>query len=119
MADWPASLPAIRLPIGHQPQSGLIRTSMDAGPDKVRRRSSSVPEHYSFPMRLTGAQYSTLRTFHDSTLGNGALSFNFDDPLDDTSKTFRFLSPPNTQGIKGATSPDDRLFDVQINIEKI
>lgn len=119
MADWPASLPGLRLPVDHQIQSGLIRTKMDAGPDKVRRRSSATPENFSFPMRLKGSEYDTLQTFYNSTLGGGALSFNFDNPRTDTEETFRFLSPPNATVRKGASDPDDRIWDVQISLEKL
>ena len=45
MASWPGTLPQeMRLPISHSQEDGRLRTKMDAGPVKMRRRYTAVEE---------------------------------------------------------------------------
>lgn len=118
MATWPSTLPPIRLPVQSSRQDGTIRTSMETGPQKVRRRFTATSRYYSFPLRMTGAQFATLETFFDDTLGGGALTFTMDDPHTGSSETFRFQAPPEAEFIRGGEAPNDRLLDVNIQLER-
>ena len=105
MADWPSSLPQE----GFLPQDDVrvdarLRTRMDAGREKVRRRYSATTRQITIPMRLTGTQRQTLDTFYNDTLKEGSLSFNWTDPVDDSAVSMRFLSPPRFRVILGGTT---------------
>jgi hypothetical protein len=98
MAAWPASLP-------QQPsnfadftqtyQDPLVRTQMDEGEPKVRRRFTKNILIAQYTMLMTTAQCATLRTFYETTLGHGAAVFTFDEFVyGDTSVNHRFIKPP-------------------------
>lgn len=84
MVTWPASLPQKFLSSGFQRQypDNRMRSDNDAGPAKVRRRSSLNVYTISGSMVMTQAQVDTLDTFINTTLGSGVLNFDFPDPDD-------------------------------------
>ena len=94
---WPASLPTDILTDGFNQQAipVVIRTKMEAGIDKIRRRYTSEIVNSSVSMVITFAQYTTLESFFNVTLQGGVLSFNFTDPADNTEYEYRFLEPPS------------------------
>ena len=80
---WDASLPQ-RLIIksyAESPADVLVRTSMDFGPAKVRRRGTAGPRPVSGSIIVTAAQLATFKTFFNTTLSGGALRFRWRDPL--------------------------------------
>lgn len=88
MANWPTQLPQMfeAASYGFAPQSGVIRTSMDTGPDKVRRRFSAVTKVHSGSMIVSKTDLETyFFPFFHTTIVEGTLEFNFQDPLDDLS----------------------------------
>lgn len=119
MADWPSTLPEWQLPLSLQAKSGVIRTEMDTGPAKVRKRFTAVPVGFQTEMSITGSQRTTLDTFFHDTLGEGALSFDRPDPRTDLTESFRFLAPPQYRQIAGGDDPDDRQYRVSMNLEKL
>jgi len=95
-----------------------IRTSMDVGPAKVRRRLTANVEPLSVQFNLTGTQLALLREFYtDSTLG-GALPFDFKDPETGTTQTFRFTAAPKYSG-KSPRSGGAGLWSVSIELERM
>lgn len=119
MSSWPASLPKIRLPVEHTRQDGTLRTDMEAGPQKVRRRFSAVAQDYRFSLRMTGTQYDTLLDFFEDTLGGGSLRFDMDDPRTGSSEEFRFTASPGGQVVVGNSDPDKRIWDINIELERL
>lgn len=93
--DWPASVPFFIAFGGLSrtgPQDAVIRTAMDHGPDKTRRRFTAAPRGYSGTSPFwTKAQLATFETYFETDLMMGALSFSAIDPMDCTVKTFRFV----------------------------
>jgi len=69
--SWPATLPQ---PIQDNTAQyaplvdNQIRTSMETGAPKSRRRFTYVPETFNCTLKLTGAQVTALRTFVETTL---------------------------------------------------
>lgn len=57
--------------------NGLIRSNPDAGPAKVRRRSSAVPKPLVGTLPMTYAELATLEAFVATTLLGGSLPFTF------------------------------------------
>lgn len=78
MPTWPASLPQKFLARGYSesPPNNALRTEMDQGPDKVRRRSTDAVWEYNGLMRLTGAQLTIWLEFYYQTIKEvGAFDF--------------------------------------------
>jgi hypothetical protein len=100
--DWPSSLPQKPKIEGYveNPPETAIRTKMDTGPVKIRRRFTAAPREFpNCVMILTRAQRTTLDNFWDTTTEGGSKRFNWEHPITDTSGEFRFLSRPQYEGI--------------------
>ena len=96
MATWPSDLPQYfeADSYSYEPGSGVIRTAMDAGPPKVRRRFTAVYNIHRGAMVMSRTQFTTyFQPFIDVTIGGGALAFDFPNPIDDGETTIeaRFL----------------------------
>ena len=87
---WPAGLPQV-VEKGFTESMGLnvLRTPMDAGPAKMRRRSLK-PTVMNVSFLLTTAQVSTLETFVFTTL-NGTARFGFPHPRKGTQVEARIV----------------------------
>ena len=94
---WPSALPQEPLAqgFGEQAPNTVIRSQMEAGPSKVRRRFTAGVRNIECQMRLTPDQVETLDTFFVSTVAGGALSFDWKHPRNGTAVTFRFIEPPS------------------------
>lgn len=94
-AVWPGSLPKQLVGVTDSRTANLVRTETDGGPAKVRRRFTAVPRDVQTPMVFTAAQRATFDTFYITTLNDGADKFDWTDPVDNATKTFRFKAPPS------------------------
>jgi len=76
MATWPATLPAPETD-GYtiEPQQAFIRTDMDQGPARQRRRFTTAPTHHQVKWILTEAQLATLESWFDGSINGGASWF--------------------------------------------
>ncbi|ANT39919.1 hypothetical protein RGUI_0846 [Rhodovulum sp. P5] len=114
MAVWP-SIPFFVARDGWQrtgPENAVLRTDMETGPAKQRRRTTAAPKRWSGAIpSLTAAELASFETFFDTTLQTGALSFTATDPADETVKTFRFV------GGYRVTQPDPGVFRVAAELE--
>jgi hypothetical protein len=71
MAVWPATLPQ-RVLLGDFTESAepnVIRTEMETGPAKLRRRYTAEVKVFQASLVLTTAQVALLDTFYDVTVG--------------------------------------------------
>lgn len=95
MPAWPASLPQAPL-LGHSEAAPdvLLRTNMDAGPAKVRRRFTAGVRAVIVPLLLDDAQVTTLDEFFTTTLAGGALRFDHVLPRTGAVVQYRFTAPP-------------------------
>lgn len=94
---WPISLPVPLVEgISYTPGQNVIRTQMDAGAAKVRRRFTAVPETLTFNLVLTGAQVQVLQDFVEITLAE-VLPFDWIDfrKPTGTGVTYRFTKRPS------------------------
>lgn len=101
MIVWPASLPQRVLAQGYAetfPKTA-VRTQMDAGPDKVRRRFTAAVRDFEVSLRLTPAQAATLESFFDSTTAGGALAFDWTHPRTGDAVSFRFKGAPRLTAV--------------------
>lgn len=103
MASWPITLPPITTPDGYSETTPdvLLRTNMDAGPAKVRRRFTAGVRPITISHVLTAAEVDILDTFVVTTIEGGALTFTMDDPRTQVTKTFRLIEQPTYTGVGG------------------
>ena len=106
MADviWPVTLPQAFLQNGLQitPVDNFIRSDMDSGIAKVRRRSTAVIENVSGQIKLDNGQDVILYEFFYTELQGGVLVFEWQHPRTDETKDFRFISTPTTKPLDGS-----------------
>lgn len=98
MADlvWPATLPQEPKLAGHseQPPKLTVRTEMDVGPAKVRRRTSAGVRNFSMSIVMTRAQCALLDEFFLDSAQGGALAFQWTHPRTGNLIDYRFTAPP-------------------------
>lgn len=117
--NWPATLPPFRIPLDADYQDGTIRTSMDAGPTKIRPRFTAVSKFYRVPLRLTGAELGILESFYFEDLQQGSLEFSMQDPVSGVSSQFRFSNLFQPRLRTGSETPAIRIWDVTLTLEKL
>lgn len=73
MATWPTSLPDPQFS-GYDLETtdATVRTSMDGGAPRVRRRNTATPDHVTLRFVLSEAQMATFRAFWDGGFMSGA-----------------------------------------------
>ena len=79
MATWPLSLPqAFEGDGSYQeiPEDTVLRTTMDVGIVKLRRRQTRSVSQVAGKVIMTGPQVSTFMTFFNDTTRGGSISFN-------------------------------------------
>ncbi len=89
MTAWPAELPQIPDRDGFK-ETGpklQLRTKMETGPDKVRRRTTRGTRKQTMSFLMTTAQTFILDDFYEQ---NVALTWDFPKPRGGTVKKFRF-----------------------------
>lgn len=100
---WPIALPQVlRLDgLGGQRRSNVIRTSMDAGPQKARRRYTVASKDFDGTIIVTEEQRRILEDFYVNTIASGALRFRMKDPQTLEIKEFRFREDYQEQQLGG------------------
>lgn len=92
MADWPSTLSILLDNYSEEAPDRVIRSQMDVGPAKIRRRSSAAVRNISLNLFLNDAQVETFDDFFDA---NDALVFNFTNPRTAVVENARFTSKPS------------------------
>lgn len=93
---WPVSLPVPLVQgVSYTAGTNVIRTQMDVGAPKLRRRFTAVPETVAFNLVLTEAQVQVLQDFVEITLSD-VLPFDWIDfrKPNGTAVTYRFTKRP-------------------------
>lgn len=102
MATWPATLPApILNSIRESLADNVLRTPMDKGAAKLRRRTTASPDSLAFSLVMTPTQASTLTEFYKVTTVGGVDEFDFTHPRTSEAVKARFLQPPSLSDING------------------
>lgn len=115
---WPLPYQILQSGFNQQATDNRIRSKVEAGVDKLRKRYTTPIKNINASMHLTYAQYDTLETFFNTTLQGGVLTFNYPDPthqgdVTPTMYEYRFLSTP-TYSAAGGTH-----YVVTMNWERI
>ena len=104
-AIWPLTLPQVPIISGYTESmpSNLLRSEMETGPAKVRRRGNAKPITIKAPYILSTEQMEFLDTFVYETIGGGAVCFDWPRP--------RFYSG-DTRYVRARLVPaSDSLYD--------
>lgn len=118
MSSWPSTLPQKQFQgVSVQDDESRLISQMDAGPASIRNRFTAVPQTVTTRIVLTGEEYETFKTFLRTTLNHGTNSFDWTDPGDGTTVTFRFRQKPTFTCIKTNSDPDLRLWEAVLNLE--
>lgn len=93
---WPISLPDSPLLDGYETRrkNSKLRTSVDAGLDKVRNRYRAVPVEVSEAFIMSKSEKEAFQNFHDNTCDGGAERFIRDNPETGISREYRFIDEP-------------------------
>lgn len=117
MPTWPSTLPDMPAGFSERQQQGFVRTPMDTGPAKARRRYSAVSRFIGTDMVLTSAQRSTLSTFFTTTLAQGTTAFDWVDPNDKSVPVkMRFVRAPVLRHISG-DGANTAYYSVRLELE--
>jgi hypothetical protein len=112
--SWPGALPKTLLIAGlsAKQNSNVIRTEMDAGPKKARRRYTANSKIFTGKMILDVNQRNILERFYHTDLADGVLRFNFTNPQTLTVQEFRF-----TDDYTEASA--DGKFEISVSLERL
>ena len=93
---WLASLPQKVNTEGFSFKAGdtVIRSDVDVGPQKVRRRFTAPIDAYTVSMDMTPDQMNDFREFYNVNLNGGVTEFEFTNPLTLAVENFRFSDVP-------------------------
>jgi len=111
---WPTELPQQLFVNGYSQSFAetTIKSDMDAGPAKVRRRFTAGIEPISGKMVMTAAQLTMLETFYNTTLLGGSLRFSWTKPPAHTAACeMRFTESPSW------TAVEPEVYEVSLSLE--
>lgn len=93
---WPASLPQLPRPDDYEETlaDNTVRSSVDVGPAKLRRRTTSNPDAFTLSYDMVSSQVADLITFYRDTLVGGTQSFDMTHPRTGLLDKWRFTGPP-------------------------
>lgn len=100
---WPESLPQVLILDGlnGRKKTARVRTEMDAGPAKQRRRYTVNTKEFRGSIVVSESQRQTLSDWYDRVLGGGALRFVMKDPQTLRDAEFRFMEDYDEDSLDG------------------
>ncbi|MDP2206399.1 MAG: hypothetical protein Q8K65_08840 [Alphaproteobacteria bacterium] len=100
---WPEDLPQSPLLDGLQETlpDNLLRTKMEQGSSKLRRRGTDAPAKITAQFLLDAAQCAVLDSFYADTLAGGVRRFGFTHPRHRDAVSCRIAQPPEYAALNG------------------
>jgi len=92
--------------------TSVVRTQMDAGPNKTRRRYTASTKIIKGKLFLDESQRFELERFYQTVLADGVLRFNFTDPQTLETAEFRFTEDYTENSVDGK-------FEISMSLEKM
>lgn len=114
MPAWPTELYdcILKGSLKERAANNTIRTNMDVGPAKIRRRTTANVRPLSFVLKLKSPQVDVLLDFYKDDLYSGSIEFDFVHPRTSEACTCRFTGePPEYQDQEAV------LYDMPISLE--
>ncbi len=98
---WPTDVPESPLLMDYSSvrQSTKLRTTVEAGLDKIRNRYRAAPVSVSETFHFQNTEKESFQTFHDDTCKGGTERFIRENPEDGLDTEYRFVSEPDYQVI--------------------
>lgn len=93
-------------------QNAVLRTDMEMGPAKQRRRFTAASLFIQCQYVFTQSQSVTFESFYHSDLKKGSLPFNWTRPRYNTACVARFTDPPQIIIVAGRY----RIYSVNLEI---
>lgn len=114
MAIWPSTLPQIPSASGYRESPGeqSIRSNVDVGPPKLRRRTTAAFDRISCQFDLNKTQADDLDTFYETTLQGGSDQWDWTHPRKLTTRQFRFVGRPTLEYV----GPDDWIAHCELEV---
>lgn len=102
MPTWPAEMPTVR-PGGYQeqPQSQILRSDMETGPPKTRRRFTAGIRPVTAQYVVDDAQLQTFEVFFENEIAAGALSFAWTHPRTENQVSAKIVPPYQVEPVNG------------------
>ena len=109
---WPSALPRHVGISSYQERFAetALRTPMEAGIAKLRRRYTAAPRQFDMSIRMSAEQVSLLCDFFEDTCAGGTLAFDWLHPRTTAPATFRFIDAPRVS----ASSPISFLVALKL-----
>ena len=107
MATWPSQIKITRKNYKESPPNRVIKTEMETGIAKKRRRTSKAKRPLELMLFLNDDDLEVFDTFY---LDNDALRFDFTDPRTDEVVKARFESPPEY-------TARETMWDISVSLE--
>lgn len=107
MAVWPVSLTITKDNFSEEPPDRVLRTGMDKGPDKLRRRTTANIRPVTISLFLDDTGVDTLDDFY---LANDVERFDFEHPRTGDTVEARFVEPPKY-------TIDETMWRVTVRLE--
>lgn len=104
MVAWPDTLPQSFDGTGsyqETPEPTTLRTTMDSGVVKLRRRTTRAEVRVSGTMLITGDQSMIFIGWFQDTIKGGSLAFTAQLTLEATTKVFQFIEDPTINHVGG------------------
>jgi hypothetical protein len=100
---WPGTLQQLlsEANFGEETGETVLRTDMDVGPRKFRRRFTHSIDVFSASIYLTVSQYTIFKNFYNTTLNGGSIPFTFNHPITQDATDFRFSGTPKYTSLGG------------------
>lgn len=112
MAVWPSQLPPPRQgSLSETLPENTIRSNMDYGPAKTRRRTTANVTPLAFTLRVPVALRAVLLDFFFDEVSSGALAFSYNHPVTGVACEARFAEPP------GVSHVEADVYDIAVKLE--
>ncbi len=114
MVTWPDTLPqSFFLGFTDKRQSAVQRSENDTGPANQRRRFTAAARSVAIPLRFDNEQRMIWDTFWITTLKEGSLPFDWVDPVDGSTVSFRFNAdqPPDFNAVSGGEDDNRKRWE--------
>lgn len=119
MPTWPTDLPRLPLADGYSetPQSQVLRSSVDAGPSKTRRRFTAATREIPVNFTLTTAQADTFEAWFDADIQGGSLPFDMTHPRTGATVSMLIAGDPPYQLTPIGTGREYWRLSMQLEVQ--
>lgn len=101
LKPWPLTVTQCPRTWNEQYAENRLRTSVDVGPPKMRRRYTNDLLQVQIGWNFKTELYQELTDFYRVTLRSGTDHFNFPHPVTGNQHKFQFIAPPQIEMIQG------------------